>query len=46
MVRTALLSVAAGAVIAADWLRLEDPRGPLGAVAALVALASAAALAG
>jgi transglutaminase-like putative cysteine protease len=44
MLRTALLSLATGAVIAADWLRLEEPRPPLGHVVALVAIASAAAL--
>jgi hypothetical protein len=44
MVRTALLSAIAGAVIAADWLRLEDPRGGPGRAALLVAIAIASAL--
>jgi len=37
--RTALLAGLAGLVIAADWLRLEEPRGGSGRAAALVAIA-------
>src|SRR5262249_33576256 len=45
VVRTALLSTLAGLVIAADWLRLEDPQRDTRRVAALVAIAIAPALA-
>jgi transglutaminase-like putative cysteine protease len=44
MVRTALLSAFAGAIIAADWLRLERPRDDSGRVIALVFVAVAPAL--
>jgi transglutaminase-like putative cysteine protease len=42
--RTALLTAVAGAVIAVDWLRLEDPRSGANRAVALVALAIAPAL--
>jgi len=44
MVRTALLSAFAGAVIAADWLRLEEPQRVSGRAAVLVAIAIVPAL--
>ena len=44
MVRTTVLSLAAGAIIVADWVRLEDPRAGLGRFVALIALATAPAL--
>ena len=44
MARTALLSAFAGLVIAADWLRLEEPQRHTGRAAALVAIAVAPAL--
>ncbi len=44
MLRTALLSALAGLVIAADWLRLEDPQRSAGRAAALVAIAIVPAL--
>ena len=44
MLRTAALSGVAGLVIAADWLRLEQPRQAAGRAALLVALAIAPAL--
>jgi len=42
--RTAVLSALAGVVIAADWLRLEEPQRASGRVAALVAIAIVPAL--
>jgi transglutaminase-like putative cysteine protease len=44
MVRTALLAGLAGVIVAADWLRLEEPRGGGGKAIALVVLAIAPAL--
>ena len=44
MARTALLSALAGAVIAADWLRLEEPQRVSGRTAVLVAIAIGPAL--
>jgi transglutaminase-like putative cysteine protease len=44
MVRTALLSALAGAVIAADWLRLEHPSAAAGRASLLIALAVVPAL--
>jgi protein-glutamine gamma-glutamyltransferase len=44
MARTALLAGLAGAIIAVDWLRLEEPRSDGGKPALLVALAVAPAL--
>ncbi len=44
MLRTALLTAAAGAIVAANWLRLEDPRTSGWRAALLVALAVAVAV--
>src|SRR5438093_8435127 len=44
MLRTALLSALAGLVIAADWLRLEDPQRSAGRAALLVGIAIVPAL--
>jgi len=44
MLRTAVLSAFAGLVIAADWLRFEEPRHSQGRAAALVAIAIVPAL--
>jgi transglutaminase-like putative cysteine protease len=44
VLRTALLSALAGVVIAADWLRLEEPHHTSGRAAALVGIAIAPAL--
>src|SRR4051794_9101074 len=45
MLRTAVLTAVAGAIIAANWLRLEQPRTDGGRAVLLVGLALAAALA-
>ena len=44
MGRTAVLTALAGAVIAADWLRVEEPRAGTGRAVALIALAIVPAL--
>ncbi|TMK72879.1 MAG: transglutaminase domain-containing protein [Actinobacteria bacterium] len=44
MIRTALLAALAGLVVAADWLRLEEPQGGSGRAALLVAIAIVPAL--
>jgi transglutaminase-like putative cysteine protease len=44
MLRTAVLTAVAGAVIAADWLRVEEPHAGAGTAVALIALAIAPAL--